>query len=87
MVFHLPLRYAQLPKHIDTAPYPAPPGTITSTSDSSSHYPFEYDFAIEERWCWKEEHDPEDKYDVDPGAYEYEDDYVEAIEKWKKAYI
>lgn len=32
----------------------------------------------------KIDHDPEDKYDVDPGAYEYEDDYVEAIKKWKR---
>ncbi|WP_218691507.1 hypothetical protein, partial [Escherichia coli] len=37
--FHLHLRHTQLPKHIDTAPYPAPPGTITSTSDSSSQDP------------------------------------------------
>ena len=64
-------------------PYDTFPGLDPRAFD----YPFEYDFAIEERWCWKEEHDPEDKYDVDPGAYEYEDDYVEAIEKWKKAYI
>ena len=40
--------------------------------------------TIDERREWKEEHDPEDKYDVDPGAYEYEDDYVEAIKKWKR---
>ncbi|HGG1010181.1 TPA: hypothetical protein ACJEW5_003762, partial [Escherichia coli] len=39
MAFYLPLRHAQLPKHIDTAPYPAPAGTITSTSDSSSQDP------------------------------------------------
>ncbi|MGP4157130.1 hypothetical protein ACSSMI_18605, partial [Escherichia coli] len=25
--------------HIDTAPYPAPPATITSTSDSSNQHP------------------------------------------------
>ncbi|KYU17210.1 hypothetical protein AML58_15205 [Escherichia coli] len=25
--------------HIDTAPYPAPPGTIISTSDSSNQHP------------------------------------------------
>ena len=30
--FHLHLRHTQLPKHIDTAPYPAPAGTISSTS-------------------------------------------------------
>ncbi|AQV37818.1 hypothetical protein D2189_22595 [Escherichia coli] len=29
MAFHLHLRHTQLPKHIDTAPYPAPPGTIS----------------------------------------------------------
>ncbi|KZO77719.1 hypothetical protein TH56_00075 [Escherichia coli] len=29
----------QLPKHIDTVPYPAPAGTITSTRDSSSQHP------------------------------------------------
>ncbi|EFC7791304.1 hypothetical protein [Escherichia coli] len=39
MAFHLHLRHAQLPKHIDTAPYPAPPGTITSTSYSSNQDP------------------------------------------------
>ncbi|EFO1837482.1 hypothetical protein DUZ32_23605 [Escherichia coli] len=39
MAFHLHLRHAQLPKHIDTAPSPAPPGTITSTSYSSSQHP------------------------------------------------
>ncbi|MBS2140931.1 hypothetical protein KCA24_33355, partial [Escherichia coli] len=39
MAFHLHLRHTQLPMHIDTAPYPAPAGTITSTSDSSSQYP------------------------------------------------
>ncbi|EAA4813611.1 hypothetical protein CUA56_13075 [Shigella boydii] len=39
MAFHLHLRHTQLPKHIDTAPYPASPGTITSTSDSSSQHP------------------------------------------------
>ncbi|EFE7875182.1 hypothetical protein F3U78_19900 [Escherichia coli] len=27
-----------MPKHIDTVPYPAPAGTITSTSDSSSQH-------------------------------------------------
>lgn len=46
---------------------------------SAFHYPFEYDFAIDDRREWKEEHDPEDEYDVDPGAYEFEDDYVEAL--------
>ncbi|OKS99045.1 hypothetical protein ACN54_18095 [Escherichia coli] len=39
MAFHLHLRHTQLPKLIDTPPYPAPPGTITSTSDSSSQHP------------------------------------------------
>ncbi|HEI2763714.1 TPA: hypothetical protein SI622_004067 [Escherichia coli] len=39
MAFHLPLRHMQLPKHIDTVPYPAPAGTITSTRDSSSQHP------------------------------------------------
>ncbi|EGD7149784.1 hypothetical protein AJR17_003540 [Shigella boydii] len=39
MAFHLPLRHAQLPKHIVTAHYPAPPGTITSTSYSSNQDP------------------------------------------------
>ena len=61
-------------------PYDDFPGLDPSSFD----YPFEYDFAIDERREWKEEHDPEDKYDVDPGAYEYEDDYVEAIKKWKR---
>ncbi|WP_295249579.1 hypothetical protein [uncultured Catenibacterium sp.] len=60
-------------------PYDDFPGLDPSAFD----YPFEYDYAIEERWGWKIDHDPEDKYDVDPGAYEYEDDYVEAIKKWK----
>ena len=61
-------------------PYDDFPGLDPSSFD----YPFEYDFALDERREWKEEHDPEDKYDVDPGAYEYEDDYVEAIKKWKR---
>ncbi|MGK3640760.1 hypothetical protein ACSLPG_33095, partial [Escherichia coli] len=29
LAFHLHLWHTQLPKHIDTAPYPAPPGTIS----------------------------------------------------------
>ena len=62
-------------------PYDDFPGLDPSAFD----YPFEYDYAIEERWGWKIDHDPEDKYDVDPGAYEYEDDYVEAIKKWKRS--
>lgn len=60
-------------------PFDEFPGLDPSTFD----YPFEYDFALDDRREWKEEHDPEDEYDVDPGAYEYEDDYVEAIKKWK----
>ena len=32
----------------------------------------------------KEEYDPKINMDVDPGAYEYEDDYVETIKKWKR---
>ncbi|EFF2333265.1 hypothetical protein K4B19_003178 [Escherichia coli] len=39
MAFHLHLRHTQLPKHIDTPPYPAPPGSIKSTSVSSSQHP------------------------------------------------
>lgn len=61
-------------------PFDEFPGLDPSTFD----YPFEYDFALDDRREWKEEHDPEDQYDVDPGAYEFEDDYVEAIKKWKK---
>ncbi|MCZ0439164.1 hypothetical protein [Escherichia coli] len=39
MAFHLHLWHTQLPKHIDTAHYPAPPGSIKSTSVSSSQHP------------------------------------------------
>ncbi|KEN25534.1 hypothetical protein AB09_2028 [Escherichia coli 8-415-05_S1_C1] len=49
MAFHLDLRHTQLPKHIDTAPYPAPPpGSIKSTSVSSSQHPnaFLYKFNL-----------------------------------------
>lgn len=60
-------------------PYDTFPGLDPMSFDS----PFDYDYAIEERWCWKEEHDPEDKYGVDPSEYEYEDEYVEAIKKWE----
>ena len=59
-------------------PYDDFPGLDPISFDS----PFDYECAIDDRWEWKEEHDPENKYDVDPSEYEYEDDYVEAIKKW-----
>ena len=65
----------------DYDPFDEFPGLDPSTFDN----PFEYDYEIDERREWKEEHDPADECDIDPGAYEYEDDYVEAIKKWKKS--